>query len=116
MLTMAHNPNTERLRQAGLERSRLSIAARVAEERYRAESEALRRANILEHGTEKELGDLRAEYVRQAQDGVQQMIRHRAEQGNFLAQLTVDTDFRITWTSGEAPADVVWERPVDGRF
>ena len=113
MLTMPQNSHQDRLRQAGRERSRADISGRLAEQRWRGQSEALRRANVLESGTDEERAALRAEYVRQAQRGPRLKLEWEAEHGNFLARLELATGAK--WTSGEAPDDVVWSRPIDGR-
>ena len=115
MAHMPSNPRPERLRRAGAERSQSAISARLVEERYRAESDALRRANIVESGSEAERAALREEHRQQAARGHEMLVRARAERGDFLAALEIAMDFRTRWTSGEAPADVVWQRPSDGR-
>lgn len=104
---MATNPAADRRHDA--------VKAQLAEERYRAESEATRRANILEHGTPAELAALRAEHAEQAARGHELVVRARAARGDHLAELEVLSDFRTRWTTGEPPAAVTWTRASDGR-
>lgn len=131
MAGMPSNPNTERLRRAGAERSRQAVSAKLVAERYRAESDALRRANIVESGTPEERAALRAEESAEFEAGRQRVLAEieerklalrraelqvQADAGDFIAALTLATDLRVTWTSGEAPASVVWDPPAHRRL
>lgn len=131
MAGMPINPNTERLRLAGAERSRLAVSAKLVEDRYRAESQALRRAQVIESGSAEERAALRAEERAEHMEGVRRaraeleqrkladrrkLLQAKADAGDFLAALTLETECRIEWTAAEAPASVVWDPPADRRL
>lgn len=116
MADMPNRPGTEKMIRGAQERRQQAIRERQLEERHRAESDALRRANIVESGTPEERAALRQEYADQAARGRRLVLEARAERGNFLAALELETDLQIRWTSGEAPASVVWDPPTDRRL